>query len=118
MSARALAVLLLALLTACATNPWREQPPPWTQATVDDADDARVTLANGTVQVFTAPTIIGTGDGALLSGIRNKEKHVVPLASIGHLETRHYETWRVLGYSTLVVVGTVVGSLIVLALAI
>src|SRR4030095_1449027 len=58
-----LSVMGFAALPGCSVAPWREQPPPWTQGSVADADDVRLVLLDGRELVLTTPRIERGADG-------------------------------------------------------
>jgi len=109
---RALVLLLLSLLAACEVAPWREQPPPWTAATVADVEDARVLLGDGSELVLSGPRLEGEGGEALLLGEGEDGPCRVPLRDVCRLETRRTEVLPVIANA--VIVTAVVAGVVVL----
>ena len=86
-----LSVMGFAALPGCTVAPWREQPPPWTQGSVADADDVRLVLLDGRELVLTTPRIERGADGPVLIGALDGVEQGILLADVSRLETRHTE---------------------------
>lgn len=82
-----------ALLAACNTSPWRVQAPPWSQETVDGAEQVRVELHSGEVLALAVPTIRATGDVGWLHGREGGRDRSVALREVKQLETCRDESF-------------------------
>src|SRR5262245_12510882 len=105
-----LIVMGLATLPGCTVAPWRDQPPPWSEASVAGADDVRLLLRDGSELVLAAPRIERAADGPVLVGAVDGVEQGIPLADVSRLETRHTELLPLIAnvaIATVVVVGVV-----------
>lgn len=100
-----------ALASCQSSGSWRDQPPPWTAASLTDAAYARIHARDGRETVLRTPTMGSGASGPFLSGMlvseQNTGEHTVnvPLADIARLETRSSDS---MGVSWLVVACVIV----------
>lgn len=106
-----IAVLAVAVVvSSCSTAPWRLVPPPYTAASFDGAEDARLRFADGIELVMAAPRVANGSETPVLEGTVAGDMWRVPLAEVVGLETRRTEPLRVVAnalIATAVVAGVV-----------
>jgi hypothetical protein len=110
-----LLVMGLATLPGCTVAPWREQPPPWSEATLAGADDVRVLMRDGNEYELSAPRIEASAAGARLVGAIDGAEYGVLLEDVTRLETRHTEVLPLI--ADVAIAAVVVAGVVVLACA-
>src|SRR5882672_8841000 len=120
-------MLIAFAIASCQQAAWRVQPPPWSAASVAEAEYARVQERDGGEIVLRTPAIGANASGAFLSGQLVDEhksgEHMVnvPLADVTRLETRGPDSMSVsliVVCCVIVVLGVLSASGVSLTLAI
>lgn len=105
--------LVLFLLSACEAAPWRDQPPPWGEASVAGAADAQAVRKDGEVVVLGRPRIEQRHGAQWLVGDVDGSERCLLLDDLQALATRRVEALRVVANVAIAIV--VVGVVVVAA---
>lgn len=107
---RVAVLAVVVAVSSCTTAPWREVPTPYTAASFDGAEDARLRFADGIEILMAEPHLANSSASPMLCGRVAGDDWRVPLAEVVALQTRRTEPLRVVAnalIATAVVAGVV-----------